>query len=231
MCFVCIHLQPHEGDKYFEIRNDDFKYIAECFYLKNSISTSLMINNDFIWIFGDFNYRFNGISRHLILDNINQNNIQFLLGFDELTKSLHALNALRLFDESLITFKPTYKFQVDNNFQNDSMIKKFSKKRIPAYCDRIIYKHNKEYELEPISYLSIPELIGSDHEPVCGIFKVKIPKSVNNNKKNVEVVDFGKIRLVFINRFIQFTILPLLWFLLMLITIWYVYRFLIDVYQ
>jgi hypothetical protein len=88
------------------------------------------------------------------------------------------------FKEKPIEFAPTYKFDINSNNYDTS-----AKKRVPSWCDRILYKIEKNeqndfIECNQLSYNSINNYNQSDHKPVFGLFeiKVKLFKSYKINK-------------------------------------------------
>jgi inositol polyphosphate 5-phosphatase INPP5B/F len=56
------------------------------------------------------------------------------------------------------------------------------KKRIPAYCDRILFKNS---ELKLLSYKSFPEYTSSDHKPVSAVFDMNIRKFIPEKYEKV----------------------------------------------
>jgi len=73
--------------------------------------------------------------------------------------------AFSFYDESRITFNPTYKFDVGTDNYDTS-----EKQRIPAWCDRILRKGNN---LRQTSYNSAP-LRFSDHKPIYATFLCEV---------------------------------------------------------
>ena len=75
--------------------------------------------------------------------------------------------------EPNISFPPTYKFDVNSSCYDTS-----SKKRIPSYTDRILFKVNGLNDLDLsckcLEYNSIETLNLSDHKPVLGLFDIKV---------------------------------------------------------
>lgn len=75
--------------------------------------------------------------------------------------------------ESNISFPPTYKFDINSSCYDTS-----SKKRIPSYTDRILFKVNdqqhSEISCKCLEYNSIEFLYLSDHKPVIGLFEIKV---------------------------------------------------------
>jgi len=93
-----------------------------------------------------------------------------LLEHDQLRKELLTNHGFRLrsFDEPQITFAPTYKYNRGSTEYDTS-----EKKRIPAWCDRILYTRNPN--IVPLNYLRY-EVTVSDHRPISAGFKMKIKK-------------------------------------------------------
>ena len=77
----------------------------------------------------------------------------------------------KYFNEGNIEFQPTYKYDIGTDTFDTS-----KKQRVPAYCDRILWKLNDS--IEQLYYKSIPEIKYSDHKPVLAYFRLKI------NQKN-----------------------------------------------
>lgn len=98
--------------------------------------------------------------------------IRFVIGFPR--EWLHVLTGLQLhlqmtkgytfpfYTEAAITFNPTYKFDLGVDIYDTS-----EKARIPAWCDRILWKGDI---LQQLSYNSAP-IRFSDHRPVYATFR------------------------------------------------------------
>jgi hypothetical protein len=112
---------------------------------------------------GDLNYRIDQ-RREVVISSIKSGDLQFLLEHDQLRKEMRKNHAFRLrnFAEPPIHFAPTYKYdQGTNNYDSSD------KKRIPAWCDRILFLKNAR--VAPIDYRRY-ETTCSDHKPVsCGL--------------------------------------------------------------
>lgn len=155
--FVCNHLTAKDGDKYLSYRQNN---------LTEAISKLKKIvynwDDSHVFIYGDLNFRVN-----YNIKNISNN----ALKHDELTYILANEAILKDFKEFEINFKPTYKYVL---YQENS----YNKKRIPSWCDRILYKtyHDncetddtqniQEPHLIKYSSLSREMLLWTDHQPV-----------------------------------------------------------------
>lgn len=93
------------------------------------------------------------------------------------------------FQEGPLLFSPTFKVNrrdcVDNNeigLKIDSEgwlgTEEYQMERIPAYCDRILWKSKSVYSahVQQREYKSVPEICTSDHKPVYGIFDIVMPR-------------------------------------------------------
>ncbi|KAI8904838.1 Endonuclease/exonuclease/phosphatase [Gorgonomyces haynaldii] len=189
VCLCSAHLGPHEGFKNFEWRNTESDHILS----QMAVGNRLLIEHPTLFLFGDLNYRMHDCKRDDILGWIQDKQIDMLLQRDELKALEKSKHLLSRFMEPKITFLPTYKL--------DSK-REYSKKRLPAYCDRILY--NSE-SVQPMSYDRVPFSL-SDHDPVIAMFMFE-PQEPN---KASQVSSWIQRRLLFILRVNQFRILFLL---------------------
>lgn len=63
------------------------------------------------------------------------------------------------FQEGKITFKPTYKYDINSVIYDSS-----KKHRVPAFCDRILWRRNAE--INQLYYNNAQDVIFTDHRPV-----------------------------------------------------------------
>jgi hypothetical protein len=129
-------------------------------------------NYENCWIFGDFNYRLSGFTRKEILETIKAKGISrallIRLDYAKLTDRGDELlrNLTRFyphFVEQKITFPPTYKF--NTKAKTEEM--EYSMKRLPSYCDRILFKNNPAKLQATIHEYKSSLSRVSDHLPVC----------------------------------------------------------------
>ncbi|TXG56035.1 hypothetical protein EZV62_017348 [Acer yangbiense] len=155
---------------------------------------------DMVIFFGDFNYRLFGISYDEARDFVSQRCFDWLREKDQLRAEMKAGKVFRGMREALIRFPPTYKFE--RNRPGLAGYDSGEKKRIPAWCDRIIYRDSRT-GTEPVSDCSLDcpvvssvllydacmDVTESDHKPVQCKFHVKIA----HTDRSVRRQAFGEI--------------------------------------
>lgn len=159
ICFVTAHLAA--GFANYEERNRDYKTISDG--LRFQRNRSIDDHETVIWL-GDFNYRI-GLSDEQARKLIEIGDLETLYENDQLKLQMGRGYAFPFYDESKITFNPTYKFDVGTDSYDTS-----EKQRIPAWCDRVLRKGNN---LRQTSYNSAP-LRFSDHKPVYATFLCEV---------------------------------------------------------
>lgn len=167
-CFINVHL--HHGQENQAARDQDISDTLRCAF-QGSAKTALQPkadNHDVTVIFGDFNFRLNIEMSEADVERAAQFVSEKPLEFLERDQFLAGdMSNLSDFREGGISFEPTYKYRAGTG--------QFDTKRIPAWCDRILFKVNKDsYSLAVGKYSSLPALCHtSDHMPVVAILKVQ----------------------------------------------------------
>ncbi|XP_023516057.1 type II inositol polyphosphate 5-phosphatase 15-like isoform X1 [Cucurbita pepo subsp. pepo] len=140
---------------------------------------------DLIIFLGDFNYRLNGVSYDEARDFISQRCFDWLKERDQLRSEMESGNVFQGMREAVITFPPTYKFE--RQLQGLSGYDSGEKKRVPAWCDRILYRDSRSSLASDCSldcpvvtsisqYEACMDVVDSDHKPVRCIFDVNIAR-------------------------------------------------------
>ncbi|KAL4805048.1 Endonuclease/exonuclease/phosphatase [Aspergillus unguis] len=189
LCFVNCHLAA--GQKETTHRNNDIAAIleTESLSVENSLTSrldhfvsggdgSMIMDHEICILNGDLNYRIDSVPRNVIIEDIRNNNLTKLLDRDQLLASKRKNPGFRLraFQESPITFAPTYKYDVGTDSYDSS-----DKKRSPAWCDRVLYRGiGRVKQLEYRRH----EVRASDHRPVSATFKLRV-KTVLPEKRSV----------------------------------------------
>ncbi|XP_047942972.1 type I inositol polyphosphate 5-phosphatase 12-like [Salvia hispanica] len=153
---------------------------------------------DMIVFNGDFNYRLFGITYDETRDLVSQRSFDWLREKDQLRAEMKAGKVFQGMREALIRFPPTYKFEIGKPGLGgyDSG----EKKRIPAWCDRVLYRDNKagmakecSLDCPVIAYISqydaCMDVIESDHKPV----RCKLSLDIAHVDKTIRRQEFAKI--------------------------------------
>ncbi|KAG8057273.1 hypothetical protein GUJ93_ZPchr0002g23152 [Zizania palustris] len=206
MCFVSNHFAAHL--EAVSRRNADFDHIYRTMSFNkphgSTASTSVQLHRgvnvngnqvdevrpdlaeaDMIVFLGDFNYRLYGITYDEARDMVSQRSFDWLREKDQLRAEMKAGKVFQGMREGLIKFPPTYKFQ--KHQPGLGGYDSGEKKRIPAWCDRVLYRDSRpisvaECSLEsPVvasitSYVACMDVTESDHKPVRCTFSVDIAR-------------------------------------------------------
>lgn len=140
---------------------------------------------DMIVFLGDFNYRLHDISYDEARDFVSQRSFDWLRERDQLRAEMQAGNVFQGMREAVIRFPPTYKFE--KHQVGLAGYDSGEKKRIPAWCDRILYRDSRsnlksECSLQSpvvssvLQYDACMDATDSDHKPVRCIFNVNIAR-------------------------------------------------------
>ncbi|KAM8713670.1 hypothetical protein ACLKA7_013918 [Drosophila subpalustris] len=168
--FVCSHLAAHD-DKLKERIEDYHQIVDNTKY--NSLSYRRIFDHDFVFWFGDLNFRLSGdLSSWDIRNSVEQGHYEELLKMDQLELLRETGNAFSLMEEMLPNFAPTFKFNEGTN--------EYNLKRRPAWCDRILHRVQVNsypgitLSAKQLSYQSNMDYTLSDHKPVSATFNYKI---------------------------------------------------------
>ncbi|XP_033137377.1 type I inositol polyphosphate 5-phosphatase 13 isoform X2 [Brassica rapa] len=225
MCFVNCHLAAHL--EAVNRRNADFNHIfrlmvfsrghnlsnaaaagvsTAAYTLKTTTSPSIgteeaksdLAAADMIAFFGDFNYRLFGITYDEARDFISQRSFDWLRERDQLRQEMKSGKVFQGMREALITFPPTYKFE--RNRPGLGGYDSGEKKRIPAWCDRVIYRDTQSSPFSQsnlqcpvvssvIMYEACMDVTESDHKPV----RCKFHATIAHVDKSVRRQELGNI--------------------------------------
>ncbi|XP_013605714.1 PREDICTED: type I inositol polyphosphate 5-phosphatase 13-like isoform X1 [Brassica oleracea var. oleracea] len=225
MCFVNCHLAAHL--EAVNRRNADFNHIfrlmvfsrgqnlsnaaaagasTAAYTLKTTTNPSPgaeevksdLAAADMIAFCGDFNYRLYGITYDEARDFITQRSFDWLREMDQLRQEMKLGKVFQGMREALITFPPTYKFE--RNRSGLGGYDSGEKKRIPAWCDRVIYRDTQSTPFSKsnlqcpvvssvIMYEACMDVTESDHKPV----RCKFHATIAHVDKSVRRQELGKI--------------------------------------
>ncbi|CAH1438267.1 unnamed protein product [Lactuca virosa] len=153
---------------------------------------------DMVVFLGDFNYRLDDISYDEARDFISQRSFDWLREKDQLHMEMKAGSVFQGMREAVITFPPTYKFE--RHQPGLAGYDSGEKKRIPAWCDRILYRDSRLDSSDTcnlncpvvssvLQYEACMDVTDSDHKPVRCIFNVEVARVDEPKRRKI----FGEI--------------------------------------
>ncbi|KAK3035405.1 hypothetical protein RJ639_032933 [Escallonia herrerae] len=153
---------------------------------------------DMVIFCGDFNYRLFGISYDEARDFVSQRSFDWLREKDQLRAEMKAAKVFQGMREALIRFPPTYKFE--RGKAGLGGYDSGEKKRIPAWCDRILYRDNRSSPISECSlecpivtsilqYEACMDVTESDHKPV----RCKLHVEIAHVDRSIRREELGKI--------------------------------------
>ncbi|KAJ3037769.1 hypothetical protein HDV00_001355 [Rhizophlyctis rosea] len=173
-CFVNCHLAAHQ--KEVSARNNDAATILrdakfdvgmyEHMFVNGGDGSMILDHENVVWS-GDLNYRLD-LPREQVIQLIEQQKWPALWDYDQL---LHQMSTnpsfgLRGFKEGPLNFAPTFKYDPGTDRYDTS-----EKRRIPAWCDRILYRGSVALH----SYTRFEAKI-SDHRPIAASVTARIKR-------------------------------------------------------
>lgn len=206
ICFVCAHF--HASRESVETRNLDYQTILEASNLAPVTTPGLNVNksqyvtykvtedphdteetnskiidHEHIFWIGDLNYRIvEDVSLAEIFERISKGEWDVLRLKDQLLIEKTRNNIFSGFEEGILNFPPTYKYQPGTDLYEARPDRKL---RAPAWCDRILWKTTRNKEaVKLIKYTTAP-LNVSDHKPVYALFNCEVRQVVGTRMKGL----------------------------------------------
>ncbi|GJP82479.1 hypothetical protein CLOP_g12734, partial [Closterium sp. NIES-67] len=109
-----------------------------------------------VWM-GDLNYRVEGVSYEQAKGEVAARNLAVLLAGDQLRREMACGRAFRGMEEGLIAFPPTYKF--DRGTTDPLAYDSGEKRRVPAWCDRVLFRDSFTPSLLPSPPPTLPSTL------------------------------------------------------------------------
>ena len=218
ICIVAAHFVPNiEGwgrrnalynqlvqELVFEVaENDDALFSLQCMSELNPIPEQTKkkiqtMGHDYVIILGDLNYRIDNLSESEVRTAITEKNYAKLLENDQLCISIKRGEAFKGFCEAPIDFDPTYKYEEGTDTYAQSASDGKGKKRIPAWCDRVVLHMKPEHDNRKtfVAYNRFEDAL-SDHRPVAACIRLGVwsltptqsVKLIEDNSKEAELVE------------------------------------------
>jgi len=136
-CFANCHLESGFSEDLITKRAQQMDAIFETAFVTQRGTTEghySLGSHQVKVLLGDFNYRIfredTQVRRLITLNDFDE-----LFKYDEFERAKKLCVRIAEFEEGPLTFEPTYKYDHDSDIYDTS-----SKKRVPAWCDRIFYQ-------------------------------------------------------------------------------------------
>ncbi|KAL4223420.1 Phosphatidylinositol 4 [Mactra antiquata] len=168
LIIVNTHLAAHLEE--MAERIEDFNVVLKTQRFRDP-DVENILDHDYVFWMGDLNCRLENITKQEAENYIKDNNLDKLVALDQLKRAQKEGLMLVGFEEGPLNFKPTYKFNKNSDLYDTS-----EKQRIPAWCDRILYKAHTDIDglkLKQRKYFS-PVYSKGDHKPVAAKFDVNL---------------------------------------------------------
>lgn len=143
-----------------------------------------VLDHEFVFWLGDLNYRIDEeVSTDSVFQYCDSCDWAALRVKDQLNIERAKQNVLIDFEEGILNFAPTYKYQPGTDHYDKRPEKKI---RAPAWCDRILWRCTKKVEdIKQLYYSSYPKLLSSDHKPVGSLFNCNLQIVIAEKLHNV----------------------------------------------
>ncbi|KAL0926920.1 hypothetical protein M5K25_003175 [Dendrobium thyrsiflorum] len=174
-CFICCHLASGEKEGDELRRNSDVKKISKNTYFQricknhHRINPKKILDHDRVIWLGDLNYRIS-LSYLETKRLLEQNDWDALLEKDQLRIERESGRVFNGWKEGKIYFAPTYKYSNNSDSYSGENVTSKSKRRTPAWCDRILWHGNG---IAQLFYIRGESKL-SDHRPVFAGFSVGV---------------------------------------------------------
>eukprot|EP00981_Chlorochromonas_danica_P009827 scaffold2831_cov249-Ochromonas_danica.AAC.28 len=141
--------------------------------------------HEYIFWFGDLNYRIaTEVEDEDVFSAVQTGDWPGLRAKDQLNIERELGNVFLRYEEGIINFAPTYKYQPGTDNYERRPEKKL---RAPAWCDRILWCNNSKIkeDVALLQYSSVVEPNVSDHKPVVAWFECNLKCFVPDRVRDV----------------------------------------------
>eukprot|EP01147_Barroeca_monosierra_P008947 gene8947-1285_t len=205
LCFVNCHLNAHMEQ--LQRRNEDFETISRYLHQTNdtfgeakrkleeggdlTFEVEVTNRHDVVFWFGDLNYRIQPLTditkkeemHDIVCECIDNGCWEELVSYDQLKKQQQQGLVLAHFSEGDLCFPPTFKLNL--NPKSSTAKDRYNSKRVPSYCDRILYHYSEATKVNCKSYTRYENVTTSDHLPVMASFDITVPMIVSSKRHTI----------------------------------------------
>lgn len=198
ICFVCSHLAANREN--VSGRNADFANVSSkttfdigeeairevirsgslSQWSTGGTSSVGIPDHDLVFWLGDLNYRIDeSMTTEKVLELSEKKQIDELRSLDQLNIERAHGRVFQDYEEGIIRFPPTYKYQPGTDVYEQRPDKKL---RAPAWCDRILWMAHEASHVQQLTYNRSEAPNVSDHKPVYSTMNI-IVKDVIQQKR------------------------------------------------
>uniref|UniRef100_A0A915PFH7 RRM domain-containing protein n=1 Tax=Setaria digitata TaxID=48799 RepID=A0A915PFH7_9BILA len=172
VCFVNAHFAAHIDGNAKRVM--DYKNIVKGIHFRRNGKS--LFEHDVVFWFGDLNFRLDtayGMSNNELRKLCSDDEaFRDMIVYDQLKRAMKFKIIFKDFKEpEILNFRPTFKYDINSDNWDSSV-----KKRVPAWCDRILWWNQKGVRIRQKFYESIPSIRFSDHRPVRALFYLGVRK-------------------------------------------------------
>jgi len=150
--------------------------------LQNMLIDLQILDHEIVYWIGDLNYRIDDVfSTDEVFNMIEDNELHLLRDKDQLNIERAKGNVFQGFDEGVLEFAPTYKYQPGTDMYDRRPEKKI---RAPAWCDRVLWRSENPKGVRQVNY-RCAQLHPSDHKPVSSLLRCELRTIVENAQRVV----------------------------------------------
>jgi phosphatidylinositol-bisphosphatase len=200
LVFVCSHLAAHTVNVVgrnqdfanvftkttFEIGEEAIREVIRSGSLSHWAigSSSVGIrDHDLVFWLGDLNYRIDeSMMTEKVLHLSEKGILNELRVLDQLNVERAAGRVFEGFEEGVLNFPPTYKYQPSTDLYEKRPDKKL---RAPAWCDRILWMAQEPEHVQQVTYRRSERPNFSDHKAVYSTFRITIKDVIQQKREAI----------------------------------------------
>ena len=140
-------------------------------------------DHDMVFWLGDLNYRIDeSLPTEKVLSLSEKRAVDVLRPLDQLNIERREGRVFHGFEEGVINFVPTYKYQPGTDVYEQRPEKKL---RAPAWCDRVLWLAQEPTQVQQLTYKRSETPNISDHEPVYSTIRITIKDVIPDKREAI----------------------------------------------